>query len=56
MYLSGESKALLIEDNVSAITNMKILMIKLGNQIMHQVQYYLIKDSWDVGPHQGLFI
>ena len=50
MYLDGESKVLSIGINVSTITNMKIFIIKLGNQIIHQVPNYLIRSTWDVGP------
>ena len=40
MYVGGESKVLSIGDNVNAITNMEIFIIKLENQIIHQLPNY----------------
>ena len=43
MYLGWEWKALSIEDNVSAITNIGIFMIKLGNSVIIKEPNYLLE-------------
>ena len=45
MYLGDESRALSIKDKVSAIVYMETFMIKLRNQIIHQVSNYLVSST-----------
>ena len=49
MFIGDKSKALSIRDNVNAIKNMRIFMIKLRNQIIDQMLNYLMS-TWDVKP------
>ena len=49
MFIGDKSKALSIRDNVNAIKNMRIFMIKLRNQIIYQMLNYLMS-TWDVKP------
>ena len=49
MYLVGESKALLIKDNVSVITYIKTFIIKLEIYGVNQAPNYWLKDTRDVG-------
>ena len=57
MYRSDESRALSIENQVSAITNIEIFMIKIENQIINKAPNYLMKGymRYQV-PDQGPFI
>ena len=57
MYLSGESRALSIENQVSAITNIETFMIKIENQIINKAPNYLMKGYMRYqAPDQGPFI